>query len=168
MNDTRTKPKPRTATPSAAPARPHPTAPTRPLPVQPTAPEAPTWTHRLLPAALRRTMAGLGWWQDPVPQKPSDHLAQTLDVLRRYGWCQSLDVSPTGRMCIRGAQNLLEKTGHVTPVARERAVAYMQQTLHEASIQMSFFVWNDLPGQTFPTVETLLVKAMYRARANGD
>ena len=77
-------------------------------------------------------------------------------------------MSPTGRMCIRGAQNLLEKTGHVTPAARQRAVAYMQETLHHAGIQMSFFTWNDLPGQTLPTVENLLVKAMYRARANGD
>jgi hypothetical protein len=71
-------------------------------------------------------------------------------------------------MCIRGAQNLLEKTGHVTPHARQRAVAYMEETLRHAGIQMSFFTWNDLPGQTFPTVENLLVKAMYRARANGD
>ena len=113
-------------------------------------------------------MANLGWWQNPEPQKPSDHLQQTLAVLHQYGWCQSLDVSPTGRMCIRGAQNLLEKTGHVTPAARQRAVAYMQETLHHAGIQMSFFTWNDLPGQTLPTVENLLVKAMYRARANGD
>lgn len=167
MNDARTTPAPRTATSSAAPARPRP-VPARPYPVLPTAPETPTWTHRLLPAVLRNAMAGLGWWQNPAPQKPSDHLQQTLDVLRKYGWCQSLDVSPTGRMCIRGAQNLLEKTGHVTPVARERAVAYMQQTLTEAGIQMSFFTWNDIPGQTFPTVEKLLVKAAYKARANGD
>lgn len=159
---------PRTVLPSAAPARPAVPAPVRPLPVLPTAPEAPAWTHRLLPATLRRTMAGLGWWQNPAPQKPSEHLAQTLDTLRRYGWCQSLDVSPTGRMCIRGAQNLLEKTGHVTPVARQRAVAYMEETLRQAGISMSFFTWNDLPGQTFPTVEKLLVKAAYKARANGE
>jgi hypothetical protein len=163
--NTRTQPKPRTATPSAAPARPR---ASRPMPVLPAAPEAPGWTHRILPAALRRGMAALGWWQNPVPQKPSGHLAQTLDVLRTYGWCQSLDVSPTGRMCIRGAQQLLEKTGHVTPIARERAVAYMQETLADAGVQMSFFTWNDLPGQTFPTVEKLLVKAAYKARANGE
>ncbi|MGV9226422.1 DUF6197 family protein [Streptomyces albogriseolus] len=161
----RTITEPRTVTPSAAPARPR---PARPVPVLPAAPEAPTWTHRILPATLRRAMAALGWWQNPTPQKPSGHLAQTLDVLRTYGWCQSLDVSPTGRMCIRGAQQLLEKTGHVTPTARERAVAYMQETLTDAGIQMSFFTWNDLPGQTFPTVEKLLVKAAYKARANGE
>lgn len=168
MNETRIKPKPRTATPSAAPARPHPTGPVRPLPVLPTAPDAPTWTHRLLPASLRRLMAGLGWWQNPQPQRPSTHLEQTLAVIRQYGWCQSLDVSPTGRMCIRGAQNLLEKTGHVTPVARERAVAYMQATLADAGIHMSFFTFNDLPGQTLPTVENLLVSASRKARANGE
>ncbi|MFF8544807.1 hypothetical protein ACF060_31475 [Streptomyces werraensis] len=158
-----------TNTSAPAPSRPRaPRTPVRPMPVLPAIPEAPSWTHRLLPATLRRAMAALGWWQNPTPQKPSGHLAQTLDVLRTYGWCQSLDVSPTGRMCIRGAQQLLEKTGHVTPTARERAVAYMQETLNQAGIQMSFFTWNDLPGQTFPTVEKLLVKAAYKARANGD
>ncbi|WP_042174525.1 hypothetical protein [Streptomyces sp. NBRC 110035] len=155
---------PRTVPPSAVPARP---APARSA-TAPATPAAPPWTHRLLPAALRNAMTDLGWWQNPTPQKPSAHLKQVLDTLHRYGWCQSLDVSPTGRMCIRGAQNLLEKTGHVTPAARERAVAYMQQTLNEAGIQMSFFTWNDLPGQTPATVETLLVKAAYKARANGE
>ncbi|MGA5670058.1 DUF6197 family protein [Streptomyces pseudogriseolus] len=156
---------------TSAPAPSHPRAPhtpARPMPVLPAAPDIPSWTHRLLPATLRRTMASLGWWQNPVPQRPSAHLEQTLAVIHRYGWCQSLDVSPTGRMCIRGAQQLLEKTGHVTPVARERAVAYMQETLNAAGVQMSFFTWNDLPGQTLPTVEKLLVKAAYKARANGE
>ncbi|HEX5567101.1 MAG TPA: hypothetical protein VFY14_09300 [Streptomyces sp.] len=162
MTDTRSKPVPRTAPPSAVPAR------VQPLQPAPAAPAAPPWTHRLLPAAVRNAMAGLGWWQNPVPQKPSEHLRQTLAVIRRYGWCQSLDVSPTGRMCIRGAQNLLEKTGHVTPHARERAVTYMQATLADAGVAMQFFAWNDLPGQDQATVENLLVKAAYKARANGE
>jgi hypothetical protein len=113
-------------------------------------------------------MAGLGWWQNPAPQRPSAHLEQTLAVIRRYGWCQSLDVSPTGRMCIRGAQSLLEKTGHVTPANRERAVAYMQAALADAGVVMQFFAWNDLPGQDLATIENLLVKAAYKARANGE
>lgn len=113
-------------------------------------------------------MAGLGWWQNPTPQKPSEHLRQTLAVLKRYGWCQSLDVSPTGRMCIRGAQNLLIKTGHATPHTRDRAVHYMQQTLAESGVVMQFFAYNDLPDQTLTDVENLLVRAAYRARANGE
>jgi hypothetical protein len=113
-------------------------------------------------------MAGLGWWQNPAPQRPSTHLEQVLDTLRKYGWCQSLDVSPTGRMCIRGAQALLEKTGHVTPHTRERAVAYMQAALNSAGVRMQFFAWNDLPGQDLATVEKLLVTAARRARANGE
>lgn len=167
MTHSRTEPKPRTATPSAAPRRPTPTQPPA-LPVLPTTPGAPPWTHRLLPAAARRAMAHLGWWQNPTPQRPSTHLQQVLDVLRTYGWCQSLDVSPTGRVCIRGAQDLLEKTGHVTPQARERAVAYMQATLADAGIHMSFFTFNDLPGQTLAAVENLLVTASRKARANGE
>jgi hypothetical protein len=160
--------KPRTAPPPAAPARVQPTRRRVAVPTLPAAPDVPPWSHRFLPKALRGVLADLGWWQNPAPQRPSTHLEQTLAVIRRYGWCQSLDVSPTGRMCIRGAQSLLEKTGHVTPASRERAVAYMQAALADAGVVMQFFTWNDLPGQDMATVENLLVKAAYKARANGE
>lgn len=171
MSQLRTQPKPRTAPPSAVPGRVTPTQiliaeALRDLPAA--VPVAPSWGHRLLPAPVRRAMAGLGWWNNPTPQKPSGHLEQTLAVLRRYGWCQSLDVTPTGRMCIRGAQNLLEKTGHVTPAARERAVAWMQGALADAGVTMSFFTFNDLPDQQFSTVEELLTTAARNARTNGE
>ncbi|KUN38303.1 hypothetical protein AQJ27_44985 [Streptomyces olivochromogenes] len=131
-------------------------------------PETPSWSHRFLPATVRGLLADLGWWQNPTPQRPSTHLEQTLALLRRYGWCQSVDVTPTGRMCVRGAQNLLQKTGHVTPAARERAVEYMQAALAQAGIGMQFFTWNDLPDQQFPAVETLLTHAARLARQNGE
>lgn len=131
-------------------------------------PEAPPWSHRLLPATVRGVLADLGLWHNPTPQKPSAHLHQTLAVLRRYGWCQSLDTSPTGRLCIRGAQNLLERAGHVTPDARQRAVHYLQHALAEAGIHMAFFAWNDLPDQQFSAVQQLLTTAANTARKNGD
>ncbi|MEU2873020.1 hypothetical protein ABZ769_28115 [Streptomyces olivoreticuli] len=134
----------------------------------PAAPVTPPWSHRLLPVSVRGLLAGLGWWTDPEPLLPSTHLEQVLAVLRRYGWCQSLDVTVTGRMCIRGAQNLLAKTGHVTPQGRDRAVQYMQQVLGECGISMQFFAWNDLPGQSFTAVEELLVRAAQKARENGE
>lgn len=171
MTHTRTEPqRPRTAPPSAAPLR-H--APTRDLVAEalrrlPPTPQTPPWSHRLIPASVRGLLADLGWWTNPIPQKPSAHLLQTLDALRRYGWCRSLDVSPTGRMCIRGAQSLLEKTGHVTPAGRERAIHYVQQVLASAGITMAFFAWNDLPDQDFSAVETLLTSAAHLARQNGE
>lgn len=134
----------------------------------PAAPDWPTWTTRILPTPLRALLVDLGMWQDPTPLPPSQHLKQTLAVLTRYGWCRSLDYSPTGGMCIRGAQNLLEKTGHVTPQARDRAVHYMQQTLRQAGITMQYFAWNDLPDQQFSSVETLLTTASRTARKNGE
>ena len=137
-------------------------------PLAPRPAEPPAWTHRLLPASVRHVLAGLGWWNNPDPQPPSAHLEQTLTVLRRYGWCQSLDVTPTGRLCIRGAQNLLVKTGHTTPANRERAVAYMQQALASAGITMQYFAWNDLPDQQFSAVEQLLTQAADLARQNGE
>lgn len=136
--------------------------------LDPAPPGAPPWSHRLIPASVRGLLAELGWWHNPAPQLPSAHLEQVLAVLTRYGWCQSLDVTVTGRLCIRGAQNLLEKTGHVTPAARERAVHYMQQTLASAGITMAFFAWNDLPDQQFSAVQTLLTSAARTARENGE
>ncbi|WP_369211777.1 DUF6197 family protein, partial [Streptomyces flavofungini] len=128
----------------------------------------PSWSHRLLPRSVRAVLADLGWWQDPAPQRPSAHLEQVLAVLRRYGWAQSVDVSPTGRMCIRGAQTLLVRTGHATEQSRDRAVQYMQQALHAAGVHMEFFAWNDLPGQEFAAVETLLISAARSAQENGE
>lgn len=130
--------------------------------------ETPRWSHRFLPPVIRGLLADLGLWQDPAPQPPSAHLEQTLAVLKKFGWCQSLDVTPTGRLCIRGAQNVLEKTGHTTPAAREKAVGYMQQALAEAGISMQFFAWNDLPDQQFSAVQTLLTRAARLARENGE
>ena len=131
-------------------------------------PEPPPWGHRILPSQVRELLANLGLWANPVPQPPSRHLVQTLAVLERYGWCQSLDTSPTGRLCIRGAQNVLAKTGHVTPAARERAVGYMQQALANAGVGMSFFTWNDLPDQQFSHVRTLIRAAARLAHQNGE
>jgi hypothetical protein len=161
----------RTRTSSPAPLCPVPTQQLvaealRSLPPAPVAP--PPWSHRLLPASVRGLLADLGWWNNPAPQLPSAHLEQVLAVLTRYGWCQSLDVSVTGRICIRGAQNLLEKTGHVTPAARERAVHYMQQTLASVGCRMQFFAWNDLPDQQFSAVKALLGEAARMARENGE
>ncbi|MGW5693833.1 DUF6197 family protein [Streptomyces asiaticus] len=170
MHQNSTQQRPRTATPSAVPLR---VPPTRRLVDEalrdlPAPTDPPPWTHRLLPAALRGLMADLGLWNNPTLQKPSRHLEQVLAVLRRYGWCRTQNTTVIGRLCIRDAQQLLEKTGHVTAQARERAVAYMQQALAQAGIHMSFFTWNDLPDQQFSAVETLIARASHLARQNGE
>ncbi|MFD8899936.1 DUF6197 family protein [Streptomyces ardesiacus] len=161
---------PRTVSPSAAPTRApqHPTTPPAPA-VQPviTAPDWPSRWHLLIPTSIRNTAANLGLWQNPTPLKPSDHLTQTLAVLERYGWCRSLDFSPTGRMCIRGAQTLLERTGHVTPTSRARAVDYMQHTLTKVT-DLPFYAWNDLPDRTFPQVKHLITTSAAHARTHGE
>ena len=172
MSQTRNQLRPRTATPSAAPTHaPQPAtrqpAPT-PHPVPTTAPDWPSRWHLLIPASFRNQMAALGLWQNPTPLIPSDHLTQTLAVLDRYGWARSLDFSPTGRMCIRGAQTFLEHTGHVTPAARARAVDYMQQTLREHGVHEPFFAWNDHTNRTFPQVKHLITLSAHSARKNGE
>lgn len=149
-----------------------PASPTR-LPAQapavvPVAPDWPSRWHLLIPACFRNQMAALGLWQNPIPLIPSDHLTQTLAVLNRYGWARSVDFSPTGRMCIRGAQTFLEHTGHVTTAARARAVDYMQQTLQENGVHEPFFAWNDHTNRTFPQVSNLITLSAHTARKNGE
>ncbi|MEU9578811.1 DUF6197 family protein [Streptomyces chilikensis] len=168
MTETRTQSQPQAPAP-AAPAH----APLPPVqPVTPVQAPADLWqisrTHRLIPKTVRDLMAGLGWWQNPEPQRPSVHLLQVKDALTRYGWTKSLDYSPAGGMCIRGAQNLLEHTGHVTAHGRGRAEHHMQTVLTKNGIDMPFYAWNDLPTTTFPHVTNLLVSASYLARANGE
>ncbi|MFD5899148.1 hypothetical protein [Streptomyces sp. NPDC060366] len=134
----------------------------------PTSPETPSWAHRLLPPAIRGVLADLGMWHNPAPQPPSTHLDQTLALLHKYGWCQSLDTTVTGRLCIRGAQTVLVKTGHATPAARDKAIHYMHHTLRRSGITMQYFAWNDLPDQQFSAVTTLLTTAANTARKNGE
>ena len=170
IDQTRPTARPQAVTPPAAPGRtPHWPAPaTQPVQVPAGLMDPPTWSQRLLPRPLRNAMETIGWWQNPVPQKPSVHLAQTLEALRTYGWCKSLDISATGRMCIRGAQTMLQRAGHVTGPDRARAVAYLQLSLNEIGVQMPFFAWNDLPERTFPDIEKRLTRAAYLARTNGE
>ncbi|WP_329047126.1 DUF6197 family protein [Streptomyces sp. NBC_01422] len=143
-------------------------APRPPAPDPPGAPAWPTWGQRVLPTPLRGLLVDLGMWHDPNPHPPSQHLSQVLATLHHYGWCKSLDYSPTGRMCIRGAQNLLEKTGHVTPAGRARAADHMQTILAKDGVTMPFWAWNDLPDQQFPAVQQLLTQAADLARQNGE
>lgn len=169
MHQTRPKPKPQTATPPAAPGR-APIRHSRPAcgPLVPAAPDWPSRWHLLIPTRMRNQLEVLGLWQNPTPLIPSDHLTQTLAVLDRYGWARSLDFSPTGRMCIRGAQTLLERTGHVTPAGRARAVDYMQQTLREHGYHQPFFHWNDYPDRSFQQVKSLITHSSHAARKNGE
>lgn len=159
-----------------APAGPRPATPTvthsprspRLPQVPPPPPAPPTWGQRLVPRPAQQLLAGFGMWQTGTPQPPSLHLLHTLSVLETYGWCKSLDVDPMGRLCMRGAQNLLEKTGYVTPDARHRAVDRMHTVLAQADVHMPFYAWNDLPGRTFPHVKALLTRAADHAHTIGD
>ena len=163
-------PKPQAAPAPAVPLR-VPPVHHQPTPAYQPTPAAPDWPsrwHLLVPAGVRNQMAVLGLWQDPIPRIPSDHLTQTLAVLERYGWGRSLDFSPTGRMCIRGAQTLLERTGHVTAPARARAVDYMQQILQEHGYHQPFFAWNDHQERTLHHVRNLLTASAAAAHANGE
>lgn len=174
MHQTRSSSRPRTATPPAAPGRAPHAPPRRPVPAAvpvqapPNLLDPPSWGQRILPASVRNTLEQLGLYQNPVPQPPSVHLAQVLAALEKYGWCKSLDISPTGRMCIRGAQSMLQRAGHVTPAGRARAVHYLQISLHEHGVDQPFFHWNDMPERTFPQVAQRINRAIHLAHTHGE
>jgi hypothetical protein len=177
VHQTRPQSKPRTATPPAAPGRAPVAPPRRPVtqPATPAPVQAPpnlldptSWGQRLLPRTVRDHLEALGLYQNPVPQPPSIHLAQVLAALEKYGWCKSLDISPTGRMCIRGAQTMLQRAGHVTEHDRARAVHYLQLSLSEHGVDQPFFHWNDLPERTFPQVQQRINRAIHLAHTHGE
>jgi hypothetical protein len=174
--ETQTAPSPRFANQAGSDpqvqVRPVPSqAPTRPAAhprVLAEVPNVPTWPQRLLPETVRNALAGLRLYDNPVPQPPSIHLQQTLHFIQHYGNCKSLDFSPTGKVCIRGAQTALVRAGHATETTRDRAVAYMEAALKNAGIHMQFFAWHDLPDTRLDDVRTLLTSASRHARANGE
>lgn len=157
--------RPRTIAKPQAPIRPAAHGRAR---VLPDVPAVPTWGQRLLPKTVRNALADLGLYDNPVPQPPSIHLQQTLRFIDHYGNCKSLDFSPTGKVCIRGAQTALVRAGHATETTRDRAVAYMETALQAAGIHMQFFAWWDLPDTTLQHARTLLTSASRHARANGE
>ncbi|MFJ9810687.1 hypothetical protein ACIRTB_20910 [Streptomyces sp. NPDC101158] len=167
-----------TLTPTAtrAPAGPRPVAPLtprpprgpRPLHVPPPPPAPPTWGQRIVPRTAQNLLARAGMWQTGTPLAPSLHLLHTLGVLEHYGWCKSLDVDVQGRLCMRGAMNLLEKTGYVTPEGRGRAVEHLHTVLAHAGVRTWFWAWNDMPGRTFPHVSALLTRTAHYAQQIGD
>lgn len=132
------------------------------------APERPSFLARKLPKPVRSTMTRYGLWEEPRPLKPSFHLLQVVEVLTRYGWCKGFDFSPTGRMCIRGAQEFLEAAGHVSKVGRAKSVNYMQSALSWSGVDKEFWLWNDEPTNTFEGVAAVLSAASDMARKNGD
>jgi len=164
--------RPRTVPPSAAtggaPIRPRVVPVPTTVQVPPNLLDPPSWGQRILPAAVRDGLEALGLYQNPIPQPPSIHLAQTLAALDKYGWCKALDISPTGRMCIRGAQGMLQRAGHVTPASRARAVHYLQLSLREIGVDQPFFHWNDFPERTFPQVRQRINRAAHLAHTNGE
>lgn len=133
-----------------------------------TVPDPPTWSQRMLPKAVRHALAELGMWTEARPLKPSAHLEQLAMTLRHYGWAQSVDFTPSGRMCIRGGMAFLESSGHVTPADRERAVNYLQMALSWAGVETHFWSWNDRDETTFEAVEAVISTAASMARNNGE
>ena len=82
MRQPTTAQRPQAAPRPAAPARPtHP--PAAPQPATPLVPVAlertPRW-HHLVPAGARNLLATWGWWQNPVPLKPSEWLILHLGI----------------------------------------------------------------------------------------
>lgn len=133
-------------------------------------PAPPGRGRTLLPRPVRNALSSWGLVYDSVarPLIPSAHLIQLGHLLQAWGWGQSFDISPSGRLCIRGGQSVLEYHGYVTPAGRARAVAYMQQTLAADGVAMEFFAWNDLPGRTFAEVEHLITRSAAAALSNKE
>ena len=130
-------------------------------------PPVPSRAVLAMPWPLRLLLEKAGLVVEARPLIPSAHLEQTRRLIDEWGWCKSMDLSPTGRLCIRGAQGVLERAGYVTRDTRKAAEGYMQRELAKAGVRMEFFAWNDLPGTTRGQVDSLLRTACRRAYEEG-
>ena len=95
------------------------------------------------------------------------HLIQVIEVLTRYGWCQSFDFSPPDACALGVPRLFLESTGHVTTIDRGKAANYLQTQLSRQGVNMRFWEWNDLSHITFRGVEATGYAASDLARKNG-
>lgn len=130
-------------------------------------PPIPSRATLAIPWPIRLLLERAGLVVEARPLIPSAHLEQTRRLLADWGWCKSMDLSPTGRLCVRGAQGVLEHAGYVTRDTRKTAETYMQTELAEAGVRLEFFAWNDLPGTTHGQVDSLLRTASRRAHEEG-
>jgi hypothetical protein len=130
-------------------------------------PPVPSRAVLAMPWPLRLLLEKAGLVVEARPLIPSAHLEQTRRLINEWGWCKSMDLSPTGRLCIRGAQGVLERAGYVTRDTRKTAEGYMQKELAKAGVRMEFFAWNDLPGTTRQQVDSLLRASGRRAYEEG-
>lgn len=130
-------------------------------------PPVPSRAVLAIPWPVRLLLEKAGLVVEARPLVPSAHLEQTRRLIAEWGWCKSMDLSPTGRLCIRGAQGVLERAGYVTRDTRKTAETYMQNELAKAGVRMEFFAWNDLPGTTRQQVDSLLWASSRRAYEEG-
>lgn len=130
-------------------------------------PPVPSRAALAYPWYVRLLLEKAGLIVEARPLIPSAHLEQTRRLIAEWGWCKSMDLSPAGRVCVRGAQGVLERAGYVTRDARKAAEGYMQGELAKAGVRMEFFAWNDLPGTTHGQVDGLLRAASRRAYEEG-
>lgn len=130
-------------------------------------PPIPSRAALTMPWYVRLLLEKAGLVVEARPLIPSAHLEHTRRLIAEWGWCKSMDLSPTGRLCIRGAQGVLERAGYVTRDTRKAAETYMQNELAKAGVRMEFFAWNDLPGTTRGQVDSLLRTACRRAYEEG-
>lgn len=146
--------------------------------VAPTLPDGLNTTPMNLPPVPSRAALAMPWYVRILLEKAglvvearplilSAHLEHTRRLIAEWGWCKSMDLSPTGRLCIRGAQGVLERAGYVTRDTRKEAETYMCRELAKAGIRMEFFAWNDLPGTTREQVDSLLRASSGRAFEEG-
>lgn len=130
-------------------------------------PPVPSRMALAVPWPVRLLLERAGLLVEAQPLIPSAHLEQTRRLIREWGWCQSMDLSPTGRLCIRGAQGVLERVGYVTRSTRKQSEKYMQDVLAMSGVVTSFYAWNDMDDRTASQVDALLRDASRLAYQKG-
>lgn len=91
-----------------------------------------------------------------VPKEVRVKAAETLDILREYGWCQGELIDPEGHLCLLGAIFMAYYgRPHSAGFSHEALVRTIQSSLGPIP---GVGFWNDQPSRTQAEVEALLTK----------
>ncbi|MFC8009139.1 DUF6197 family protein [Streptomyces cinereoruber] len=114
----------------------------------------PTWMLTLL---ARRHGAGR---QITV----AEHLELTALVIERFGWAQRTLRTPSGRICMLGAQAVLYRLGYGDEQTAEEAGRRIQGVLGRRGISAPYWAWQDGPERAEVEVLHLLREAANTTR----
>lgn len=78
----------------------------------------------------------------------AEHLELTALVIEKHGWARGALRTPSGRVCMLGAQRILYRLGYGDENTAQAAGTQIQNELVRRGVTEPFHSWNDMIGRT--------------------